>query len=77
MFTVVVFVLEKTTSIVASSWVVDGVSWWPPYRQQSRVDRAVKNLETPDDTWRRYDVRVLGEAGKHNFNITETIVIVY
>lgn len=51
-------------SIVPSSWLQGDESYWPPYKQQDKVDKAVKCLEKPKKEWNLHKVRILGMYGK-------------
>ncbi|XP_062316774.1 uncharacterized protein LOC134020631 [Osmerus eperlanus] len=60
MFHIVDFISaeKKETEVVPSSWVQDGMSYWPPYSSTERCTRAVKRQETPDKTWGLFDVNI-------------------
>ncbi|XP_067100694.1 uncharacterized protein [Osmerus mordax] len=60
MFHIVDFISaeKKETEVVPSSWVQDGMSYWPPYSSTERCTRAVKRQETPDETWGLFDVNI-------------------
>ncbi|XP_046880880.1 uncharacterized protein LOC124470804 [Hypomesus transpacificus] len=60
MFHIVDFISaeKKETEVVPSSWVQDGMSYWPPYSSTERCTRAVKRQEAPDETWGLFDVNI-------------------
>ncbi|XP_029548437.1 uncharacterized protein LOC115149627 [Salmo trutta] len=60
MFHIVDFISveKKETEVVPSSWVQDGMSYWPPYTSTGRCTRAVKRQEAPDETWDLFDVNI-------------------
>ncbi|KAL7883461.1 hypothetical protein SRHO_G00011190 [Serrasalmus rhombeus] len=64
MYLIVEFVNEGQTGPVAKSWYMDGFSWWPPYKDQSRLLKSVKKAEVPhpDKGWKKHSVRILYES---------------
>ncbi|XP_062865586.1 uncharacterized protein LOC134328420 [Trichomycterus rosablanca] len=56
MFHIVDFIHSNETEIVPSSWVHDGMSYWCPYKDRLRCDRAVMRQEPPDPSWNCFDV---------------------
>lgn len=69
MFHVVEFLISKTVAVVPRNWCSDGVTHWPNYRSDERVDRAVKNAEEPGPDWKTYDLRVVKSCGMLILNI--------
>ncbi|XP_048864724.1 uncharacterized protein LOC125739063 isoform X3 [Brienomyrus brachyistius] len=65
MFLVVEFLETKTVNIIAESWFEDGVTWWPNYSNDERINRAVQKCEEPRTGWKQYDVRVLSRTGDY------------
>lgn len=63
---------SKYVNIVPKSWYNDGVSWWPNYTSDERINRAVRKLEDPGPGWAQCDVRILAEAG----NVTNQFLFV-
>lgn len=59
MFHLIEFLINKTVAVVPQTWCRDGVVYWPNYRNDERVNRAVKNSEEPGPDWKTYDVRVI------------------
>jgi len=59
MFHLIEFLLNKTVAVVPQNWYSDGVTYWPNYKNDERVNRAVKNSEEPGPDWRKYDARVI------------------
>lgn len=67
MYIVVEFTETKTVNIISDSWFEDGVTWWPNYKSDERINRAVQKREDPGPDWKQYDVRVLFRAGTEPF----------
>ncbi|XP_046906850.1 uncharacterized protein LOC124488272 [Hypomesus transpacificus] len=65
MYIVVEFTETKTVNIISDSWFEDGVTWWPNYKSDERINRAVQKREDPGPDWKQYDVRVLLRAGDY------------
>ncbi|XP_065119570.2 uncharacterized protein [Paramisgurnus dabryanus] len=65
MFLLVEFVETKTLNIISESWFEDGVTWWPNYKSDDRINRAIQKKEEPGGDWKKYDVRVLLRAGDY------------
>ncbi len=63
MFHLIEFLINKTVAVVPQKWCSDGVVYWPNYRNDERVNRAVKNSEEPGPDWKTYDVRVIKSCG--------------
>lgn len=64
MFLLIEFMETKTVNIISESWFKDGVTWWPNYRSDERVNRAIQKCEEPGADWKKFDVRVLSRSGK-------------
>ncbi|XP_046881736.1 uncharacterized protein LOC124471310 isoform X2 [Hypomesus transpacificus] len=64
MFLIVEFVEEKNTGPVANSWYTNGLAWWPPYQDQTRILKSIKKAEVPqpEKGWTRHQARVLYET---------------
>ncbi|KAG7481592.1 hypothetical protein MATL_G00068330 [Megalops atlanticus] len=58
-------VVEFTVSIVPESWFEDGITKWPNYKNDERINRAVQKREEPGEDWKQYDVRVLARDGDY------------
>ncbi|XP_074495889.1 uncharacterized protein LOC141770126 [Sebastes fasciatus] len=50
---------EQNCSSGARKPVIDGVTFWPNYKNDERVNRAVRKAEEPGPDWQSYDVRVV------------------
>ncbi|CAL8337985.1 unnamed protein product [Boreogadus saida] len=60
MFCVVQYLdAKKSVSAVPQSWYNDGVTLWPNYKSDERINRAVKFTEVPGQDWLRHPVRLL------------------
>ncbi|XP_067091677.1 uncharacterized protein [Osmerus mordax] len=64
MFLIVEFVEEKNTGPVAKSWYTNGLAWWPPYQDQTRILKSIRKAEVPqpEKGWTRHQARVLYET---------------
>ena len=63
---------KKETEVVPSSWVQDGLSYWPPYSSTERCTRAVKRQEAPDETWGLFDVNIRYTRSELNLDFQST-----
>lgn len=50
MFHLIEFLINKTLAVVPQNWCSDGVVSWPNYKNDERVNRAVKHSESLDLT---------------------------
>ena len=65
MFYIVEFISTADIAVIPSLWRLEhDVAVWPPYHSNSRIEKAVKNEESPGADWIRYSVRVIYNAGK-------------
>lgn len=65
MYLIVVFEDDNQTGPVAKEWFSGGLAWWPPYKDQFQILRAVQKRVMPDAAkgWRQFRARVLYESG--------------
>ena len=65
-YAVVEFVEEQSVALAAESWLVDNETsvMWPPYKSQTRVDKAVQKREPPMDGYQKFPCRVLYKTSK-------------
>lgn len=63
MYFLVEFIENKSMNIVPETWVEDGMTWWPNYTKDDRINRAIQKKEIPGDDWTRHDVRILIKTG--------------
>lgn len=66
MFHLIEFLLNKSVAVVPQQWYYDGVVYWPHYKSDERVERAVKNSEEPGPEWQTFDARVIKSCGKYS-----------
>lgn len=57
------FTQDNTVNVIASAWFKDGQSWWPNYKSDSRINKAVQNCEEPGPGWDKYSVRIICDKG--------------
>lgn len=65
MFGVVEFTDSKTVAVIPVSWFVgsgEETCYWPE-GNASKAAKLVQNGNTPDTSWKKYKIRVLGRAG--------------
>lgn len=65
-FAIVEFAADKSVDVVPTSWLDDDESFWAPYTNYDRFERAVKKAEKPQNNWKKYKVRVLQVKGSNN-----------
>ncbi|XP_036419436.1 uncharacterized protein LOC118803046 isoform X2 [Colossoma macropomum] len=65
MFLLIEFLSTKTVAVVPKSWYADGVTYWPNYKSDNRIERAVKNAEEPGSDWEKHDVRILKSCNQY------------
>ncbi|KAG7483513.1 hypothetical protein MATL_G00039210 [Megalops atlanticus] len=65
MFHLIEFLTNKTVAVVPQNWCSDGVTYWPNYRSDERVDREVKNAEEPGPDWKTYDARIVKSCDQY------------
>ncbi|XP_036416042.1 uncharacterized protein LOC118800002 [Colossoma macropomum] len=61
MYLLVEFLDEGTTSPVAAEWYREGMSWWPPYTEKSKLLKSIRANEVPDVNrgWTQHQARIL------------------
>ena len=62
-YALIVFVDENLVSVVPAMWLDGNDCFWPPYKTQERLDKAVKTAELPHKSWTKYQVKILGIKG--------------
>ncbi|XP_060760474.1 uncharacterized protein LOC132870693 isoform X3 [Neoarius graeffei] len=64
MYLIVVFEDDNQTGPMAKEWFSGGLAWWPPYKDQFQILRAVQKRVMPDPAkgWRQFRTRVLDES---------------
>ena len=65
MYAIVEFKEEGSTAIIPRQWFVNSeedLCFWPP----SRPNELAKKLMSASHSWEKYNIRVLGKAGKPN-----------
>jgi hypothetical protein len=61
-FAVVAFPEDDSVEVVPAIWICGDACSWPPYRGV-RLTSAVKKCGSPDESWQKYAVRVIGMYG--------------
>lgn len=58
---------DESAGVIPDIWLHDNglTASWPPYRTDLQNVKAVQKRQTPQKTWRTYNVqRIFAEAGK-------------
>ncbi|CAN8013759.1 unnamed protein product, partial [Ixodes persulcatus] len=50
---------------IASYWVQDGKSFWPPFKSSTKVTAAIKGRMKPDHDWEQFTCRVLSSTDSY------------
>ncbi|KAJ8257265.1 hypothetical protein GJAV_G00183730 [Gymnothorax javanicus] len=64
MFSVVCFDETAEVEVVPTRWFDNSTCWWPPYKAEG-VNRAIKNLEQPTNTWPAFNARTLFSSNNY------------
>ncbi|XP_034553692.1 uncharacterized protein LOC117822870 [Notolabrus celidotus] len=65
MYIIVEFTEDKSVNIVPASWFEDGVTWWPDFTSDERINRAVKKQVKPGPDWKLFDARVISRSSDY------------
>lgn len=78
-YAVFAFDKDNAVSVVPSCWLTNSGKkcYWPPYRDYSKVVKAMKNRTAPQDSWEQYSGRVLGRCGESNLSFIGKVVYLY
>ena len=69
MFSVVCFDNSEEVEVVPTQWYNNGACRWPPHKAEG-VNRAIRQLEEPQDFWRLFDnARVFFYSGMYTYII--------
>ena len=73
-FVVIEFLEKAEVAIVSSNWIFhengELKSYWPPFwRDGNKLGNAVRNADSPDSTWKSYDIKTLKSYGKIKFKM--------
>ncbi|XP_051557110.1 uncharacterized protein LOC127442869 isoform X1 [Myxocyprinus asiaticus] len=64
MYHIVRFLDSEEVEVVPAIWVKDDVCFWPPYKY-NRIQRAIKSVEQPQETWTPYTIIVMYSANNY------------
>lgn len=64
MFSIVHFTDTDDVALVPTTWVSNGRTGWPSYRNPARLTKSVKDREEMGDDWKTFSCRVLSVTGK-------------
>jgi hypothetical protein len=66
-FSIVEFTVNHTVAVIPHTWFTgeeEDMCYWPPVKNDSlKMKKMVLEPATPTDSWRIYDIRVLGKSG--------------
>jgi len=64
-YAVVSFDKDQEVSVILICWLTEGNKncYWPPYRDYSKVTKAIKTMAAPQDNWKKYSTRLLAKCG--------------
>ncbi|XP_076644982.1 uncharacterized protein LOC143354612 [Halictus rubicundus] len=65
-WTVVQFVADGSVEAVPTDWIQRNNCYWPPL-QQSRVAKAVKQLEPRGESWSQHEVKIFRNGTFDNY----------
>lgn len=74
-YAVVSFEKEQEVDVTPVCWLTEceKYCYWPPYREYSKVIKAIKTMAPPQDNWKKYSVRVLATCGMY-MHMNESVV---
>lgn len=59
------FLMQSEVAVVSMVWVEKReLCKWPPFKTDSRVQRAVKDRIKPEVSWESFKIKILYESGK-------------
>lgn len=68
------FTEDRSVSVVPTSWLDNDKAYWPPYDVQKKIDKAVRQVEKPNEQWRTYPVKILGVTGSSLVIVKKTMI---
>jgi len=68
MFAIVIFKKSNSVAIVPVEWLTGNTKdlecWWPPYKTDQKIEKAVRTHAVVGDNWTSHQVRVLLKNGE-------------
>lgn len=66
------FIMTNEVATVPVTWITEsqGETWWPPYKTNDRIFKAVKIKENVNQrTWTKHSIRVIKLYRKSDINL--------
>ena len=63
-FHLVQFNSDSKVAITCESWMEERQTYWPPYQYEFQIVKAVSENVSPNLSWKKFYVTVLGSYGK-------------
>ena len=90
MYAIVSFDNEKETGFIPLNWLVNPVAtnnigkliedrtvlqcYWPPWKNTTKVTKAIRDRIDPCTDWVKYKMRLLGLAGKYFIIVIQKLI---
>lgn len=63
MYRLVEFTDTSCLNIIPDDWYDNGITWWPNYKNEQKINSAIQRREKPRSDWACFAVRELSKAG--------------
>lgn len=64
MYRLVEFTDTNCLNIIPDDWYDNGITWWPNYKNDQKINNAIQRREKPKSDWSCFAVRELSKAGR-------------
>ncbi|XP_012672002.2 uncharacterized protein LOC105890517 isoform X1 [Clupea harengus] len=65
MYRLVEFTDTNCLNIIPDDWYDNGITWWPNYKNDQKINNAIQRREKPKSDWSCFAVRELSKAGSY------------
>lgn len=65
MYRLVEFTDTSCLNIIPDDWYDNGITWWPNYKNDQKINNAIQCREKPKSDWSCFAVRELSKAGSY------------
>ncbi|XP_041946925.1 uncharacterized protein LOC121708396 isoform X1 [Alosa sapidissima] len=65
MYRLVEFTDTSCLNIIPDDWYDNGITWWPNYKNDQKINNAIQRREKPKSDWSCFAVRELSKAGSY------------
>ncbi|XP_062393174.1 uncharacterized protein LOC134080643 isoform X4 [Sardina pilchardus] len=65
MYRLVEFTDTSCLNIIPDDWYDNGITWWPNYKNDLKINNAIQRREKPKSDWSCFAVRELSKAGSY------------